>query len=255
MCGVASANIPCASICQIFACNVNVELDGDNPDLFLDCFASAVKSGDMELAAKIAGELYRMDLSDAQKKRFADLEDKISRKDYQTYRDYLRNIDAKSSTVYDEESVTNDDGYDVDANSFVGDIYDAISEMYGMIDSLGNDGRFSYERHDTLDGGFFDMFFDVYTGGANDDSIENKNAAENVDINSALDEYEKYVNKAVESLRRMFEGGESAWSDFEKYSNMASDVAENLEKSTSEMTKAQFKRFMRIFEKMITGLF
>lgn len=228
--------------------------DGNNPDLFLDCFESAVKSGDVELAARIASELYRMNLNEAQRSRFVSIEDRISRKDYQAYREYLRNAEVKSSTFYDDEIVTYDGESDFGGESFVGDFFDVLSGMYGMIDSLGNDGWYRYEQHDTLDGGFFDMFFDVFAGGS-EEELENKNVPSDSDLDAALDEYEKYVNMAVESLRRMFEGGDGSWEDFEKYSDKASEIANDLENSSSEMTKAQFKRYMRIIERMITGLF
>lgn len=257
MCTFASANNLYANDNVVFYGNEVVASDGVDPDLFLDCFESAVKSGDMELAAKIASELYRMNLSDAQKGRFSSIEDRISRKDYQAYRENLKNADAKSSTVYDDEIVTygEDEGLG-NVGSFMGDIFDVFSGVGEMIDSIGRSGRYTYEHHDSIDGGFFDLFFDVFSNDGNvEDSIEEKNAPDKKGIDAALDEYERFVNRAVESLRRVINGERNAIEEYKRESEKASEIAEDLEKSTADMTKAQFKRFIKLIERMFIELF
>ena len=75
--------------------------DDDDVDLYLDCFENAVKSKDMELAAKIANILYGMYMTDAQEKRFTKIENKISKKDYRIYRDNLRFFASKPAPAQD----------------------------------------------------------------------------------------------------------------------------------------------------------
>ena len=87
-------------------------VDGEDGDLYLDCFENAVKDKDMELAAKIANVLYGMEMNSTQMKRFSAIEDKISKKDYRVYRDKLKDLSSKPKVINDNSRYAeNDDVY------------------------------------------------------------------------------------------------------------------------------------------------
>lgn len=246
-----------------FSCGVvdNQELllvgDGGDADLYLDCFENAVKSKDMELAAKVANVLYDMNLTDFQQKRFAKIEDLISKKDYRAYRDYLKFYASKSSTVQDDYYVDGESNYDEDF-SFVDEMIDTFSSFFndlGVVDS----SSWHYERHDTLDGGgFVDVFVDSFGKYLLDDSpeqeMESKRSGD-ADIDALLDDYEKYVGLSVDSMRRFLSGEESAMKDFDEFSSKASSISEKINRRVNSMSPSQFKRFLHIWEDVVTGWF
>jgi|GEM_PF-6667624 hypothetical protein len=244
---------------------VAVNNDGD-VDLYLDCFENAVKSKDMELAAKIANILYGMDMNAAQQKRFSAIENKISKKDYRVYRDNLRYFASKSSPAQDDyydfyvEPYADDNTYD-DDQSFADEIVDAFSSFFNDLGVTDADSASSwhYERHDTIaGGGMYDVFVDAFSNflyGDDNANMNTKSAADESEMDELLDQYENYVNLAVEALRNVMRGDEAAMNDFEKYSQEASAISDKLTKGGGNMTSKQFKRYMHIWGDMVNGLF
>lgn len=254
---------------QMFSMRTDVVAvtEGDDVDLYLDCFENAVKAKDMELSAKIANVLYGMDMNSAQQKRFSAIEDKISKKDYRVYRDNLRYFASKSSAVQDgyydfhvePYEDLNDYGYD-DGSSFVDDIVDSFSAFFDELGAATDSSSWHYERHDTIDGGgMVDVFVDAFNrflfddGGAevNDKSV----SVDEAEIDALLDEYEKYVNLSVGALRDVMSGNRDAYDDFEKFSQEASNLSDRIGKTGNGMNSRQFKRYMHILGNMVNGLF
>lgn len=251
---------------KVLLSDMSVVANGDDDvDLYLDCFENAVKSKDMELAAKIANILYGMYMTDAQEKRFTKIENKISKKDYRIYRDNLRFFASKPAPAqdgYDDfyvEPYADDNTYD-DGQSFVDDIANAFSSFFN---DLGIDNPDSsswhYERHDTIDGGgMLDVFVDAFNNFMFSDDgseVQGKSDVDASEIDSMLDEYEKYVNLAVGALRNVMRGDEAAMNDFDEYSRKASAISDNINKNGNKMSSAQFKRYMHIWGGMVTGMF
>ena len=255
-CGSASAILMCYG-------------DGGDADLYLDCFENAVKSKDMELAAKIANILYSINMTDVQQKRFAKIEDTISKKDYRVYRDNLKYFASKPQTIQDgyydfyvepngEQGIVD---YGTDDESFEDDMIDAFSSFFNDLGITNADSSYSwhYERHDTIDGGgMYDVFVDAFSNflyGGEGSEVQSKSAVDESEMDALLDDYENYVNLAVGALRNVMRGDEAAMNDFEKYSKEASALSEKLTKNGSGMTSKQFKRYMHIWGDMVNGLF
>lgn len=210
-----------------------------DPDLLLDCFENAVKVSDMNLAAKLAGELYGMNLSVEQRQRFLNIEDKISRKDYQVYRENLRGYESKSAIASEDD--------------FVGDIFDVLA---GVLNGLGKDeGWQSLEYHDDFGDGLVDIFLDFFadTLPGNSATVIGKSVQAD-DLNSVFDECEKFINGAVDAISKAMAGDEEAIKEYDKDVKEASKIAEELDKSKADFDPEQFKRFVRIVEKLIIGL-
>ncbi len=262
---------------HLFSANENfiVSTDGGDADLYLDCFENAVKGKDMELAAKIANVLYGMDMNDAQQKRFAKIEDMISKKDYRVYRDNLKYFASKSSTVQDDYDAVMpyDDthysyGINDDDASFVDEMIDAFTSFFNEL-GASDSSSYHYERHDSLDnGGFVDVFVDSFGKYWFDDDsdseiqqkrydgeMQQKRSNSRAEIDALLDDYENYVGLSVDALRRVISGDESALKDFEKFSEKASSASERISRLSNEMTSAQFKRYLHILGNMVTGMF
>lgn len=234
--------------------------DGD-VDLYLDCFQNAVKDKDMELAAKIANVLYSMNMSASQQKRFSAIEDKISKKDYRTYRDNLNKFSSKSTREQNYYNIFGLDNGDstFDENNddtYVDDIIDAFYDLFKDFGETDSD-NWHYERHDTIDGGgMLDVFVDAFSNFLFDDSdSQEKSAADNSEIDSLLDDYENYIGLSVEALRKVMSGAENALKDFEEYSKKASEISDKLSRADSKMTSEQFKRYMHILGSMVSGIF
>lgn len=247
--------------------NVVATADGEDVDLYLDCFENAVKAKDMELAAKIANVLYGMDMNDAQQKRFSSIENKISKKDYRVYRDNLRYFASKSSTRQDgyydfnvePYEDLNDYDYD-DGSSFVDDIVDSFSAFFDALEEADSTYNWHYERHDTIDdGGIVDVFVDAFNKFLFDDGnaeISDKSmSADEAEIDDLLDEYEKYVNLSVDALREVMRGNKEALDDFDKFSHEASALSDRIGKTGNGMNSRQFKRYMHILGNMVNGMF
>ena len=246
--------------------NLAVANDDGDVDLYLDCFESAVKSKDMELAAKIANILYGMYMNDAQQKRFTAIENKISKKDYRVYRENLRYFASKSSPAqdgYDDfyvEPYADDNTYD-DGQSFADEIVDAFSSFFNDLGVTDADSSSSwhYERHDTIaGGGMYDVFVDAFSNflyGDENGDMNSKSTIDESEMDDLLDQYENYVNLAVGALRNVMRGDEAAMDDFEKYSQEASAISDKLTKGGANMTSRQFKRYMHIWGDMVNGLF
>lgn len=243
--------------------------DGNDADLYLDCFENAVKSKDMELAAKVANVLYGMEMNEDQQNRFTKIEDMISRKDYQEYRNNLRYLASKSTVLQDDYADDATYGYEDNYQDyeyvpdseygFVDEMIDAFSSFFNGMD--GDTTSWHYERHDTLDGGgFVDVFVDTFGKYMFDDASDPEMQSKRSDANTAyidalLDDYENFVNLSVDALRRVMSGDEAALKDFEEYSEKASAVAEDIDRRGNAMNSEQFKRYMHILGTMVTGLF
>lgn len=244
--------------------NVAVIADGDDVDLYLDCFENAVKAKDMELAAKIANVLFGMEMNGAQQKRFSAIEDKISKKDYRLYRDNLRIMSYNAKTTNDNyRYAENDDVYvqnygNDDGSSFVDDIVDSFSAFFNELGATDS-ANWHYERHDTIDGGgIVDVFVDAFNRFLFDEGAEvdeKSKSAEESEIDALLDEYERYLNLSVEALRDVMSGKSDAMDDFEKYSSEASSLSDRIGRTGNGMNSRQFKRYMHILGSMFTGLF
>ena len=260
------ANVYASPVSSIKCDYVAVE-DGGDVDLYLDCFENAVKAKDMELAAKIANVLYGMYMNDAQQKRFTKIEDMISKKDYRVYRDNLRYFASKSSPVQDgyydfyvePYEDLNDNDYD-DGSSFVDDIVDSFSAFFNELGAADSSYNWHYERHDTIDGGgMLDVFVDAFNRFLFDDGgaeISDKSmSADEAEIDALLDEYEKFVNLSVGALRDVMSGNSDSMDEFEKYSQEASRLSDEIGKTGNGMNSRQFKRYMHILGNMVTGLF
>ncbi len=241
-------------------------VDGEDVDLYLDCFENAVKAKDMELAAKIANVLYGMEMNGAQLKRFSAIEDKISKKDYRVYRDNLRAMSYNAKTSTDNyRYAENDDVYVQDygideESSFVDDIVDSFSAFFDELGADADSSSWHYERHDTIDGGgMVDVFVDAFNRFLFDDGnaeISDKSvSAEEAEIDALLDEYEKYVNLSVGALREVMSGNKDAMDDFDKYSHEASALSDKIAKTGNGMNSRQFKRYMHILGDMFSGMF
>ena len=239
--------------------------DGEDVDLYLDCFENAVKAKDMELAAKIANVLYGMDMNSAQMKRFSAIEDRISKKDYRVYRDNLKDLSSKPKVINDNSRYAeNDDVYVEDYNyeerSFVDDMVDSFSAFFDELGAEADSSSWHYERHDTIDGGgIVDVFVDAFNRFLFDDGnaeISDKSvSADETEIDALLDEYEKYVNLSVGALREVMSGNKDAMDDFDKYSHEASALSDKIAKTGNGMNSRQFKRYMHILGDMFSGMF
>ena len=239
-------------------------VDGEDVDLYLDCFENAVKDKDMELAAKIASVLYGMEMNNAQMKRFSAIEDKISKKDYRVYRDNLKDLSSKPKVINDNSRYAeNDDVYVEDYNyeerSFVDDMVDSFSAFFNELGATDS-ANWHYERHDTIDGGgIVDVFVDAFNRFLFDDGnseISDKSvSADETEIDALLDEYEKYVNLSVGALREVMSGNKDAMDDFDKYSHEASALSDKIAKTGNGMNSRQFKRYMHILGDMFSGMF
>ncbi len=240
-------------------------VDGEDVDLYLDCFENAVKDKDMELAAKIANVLYGMDMNNAQMKRFSAIEDRISKKYYRVYRDNLKYLSSKPKVINDNyRDAENDDvyvqDYNYDERSFVDDIVDSFSAFFDELGAEADSSSWHYERHDTIDGGgIVDVFVDAFNRFLFDDGnaeISDKSvSAEEAEIDALLDEYEKYVNLSVSALREVMSGNKDAMDDFDKYSHEASVLSDKIAKTGNGMNSRQFKRYMHILGDMFSGMF
>lgn len=240
-------------------------VDGEDVDLYLDCFENAVKAKDMELAAKIANVLYGMDMNSAQMKRFSAIEDRISKKDYRVYRDNLKDLSSKPKVINDNSRYAeNDDVYVEDYNyeerSFVDDMVDSFSAFFDELGANADSSSWHYERHDTIDGGgIVDVFVDAFNRFLFDDGnaeISDKSvSADEAEIDALLDEYEKYVNLSVGALREVMSGNKDAMDDFDKYSHEASALSDKIAKTGNGMNSRQFKRYMHILGDMFSGMF
>lgn len=240
-------------------------VDGEDVDLYLDCFENAVKAKDMELAAKIANVLYGMDMNSAQQKRFSAIEDKISKKDYRLYRDNLKYLSLKPKVTNDNyRYAENDDVYVEDYNyeerSFVDDMVDSFSAFFDELGANADSSSWHYERHDTIDGGgIVDVFVDAFNRFLFDDGnaeISDKSvSADEAEIDALLDEYEEYVNLSVGALREVMSGNKDAMDDFDKYSHEASALSDKIAKTGNGMNSRQFKRYMHILGDMFSGMF
>lgn len=240
-------------------------VDGEDVDLYLDCFENAVKAKDMELAAKIANVLYGMDMNSAQMKRFSAIEDRISKKDYRVYRDNLKDLSSKPKVINDNSRYAeNDDVYVEDYNyeerSFVDDMVDSFSAFFDELGAEADSSSWHYERHDTIDGGgIVDVFVDAFNRFLFDDGnaeISDKSvSADETEIDALLDEYEKYVNLSVGALREVMSGNKDAMDDFDKYSHEASALSDKIAKTGNGMNSRQFKRYMHILGDMFSGMF
>ena len=240
-------------------------IDGEDVDLYLDCFENAVKDKDMELAAKIANVLYGMEMNNAQMKRFSAIEDRISKKDYRVYRDNLKYLSSKPKFINDNyRYAENDDvyvqDYNYDERSFVDDIVDSFSAFFDELGAEADSSSWHYERHDTIDGGgIVDIFVDAFNRFLFDDDnaeISDKSvSAEEAEIDALLDEYEKYVNLSVGALREVMSGNKDAMDDFDKYSHEASALSDKIAKTGNGMNSRQFKRYMHILGDMFSGMF
>ena len=240
-------------------------VDGEDVDLYLDCFENAVKAKDMELAAKIANVLYGMEMNGAQLKRFSAIEDKISKKDYRVYRDKLKDLSSKPKVINDNSRYAeNDDVYVEDYNyeerSFVDDMVDSFSAFFDELGANADSSSWHYERHDTIDGGgVVDVFVDAFNRFLFDDGnaeISDKSvSADETEIDALLDEYEKYVNLSVGALREVMSGNKDAMDDFDKYSHEASALSDKIAKTGNGMNSRQFKRYMHILGDMFSGMF
>lgn len=240
-------------------------VDGEDVDLYLDCFENAVKDKDMELAAKIANVLYGMEMNSTQMKRFSAIEDKISKKDYRVYRDNLKDLSSKPKVINDNSRYAeNDDVYVEDYNyeerSFVDDMVDSFSAFFDELGANADSSSWHYERHDTIDGGgIVDVFVDAFNRFLFDDGnaeISDKSvSADEAEIDALLDEYEKYVNLSVGALREVMSGNKDAMDDFDKYSHEASALSDKIAKTGNGMNSRQFKRYMHILGDMFSGMF
>lgn len=240
-------------------------VDGEDVDLYLDCFENAVKDKDMELAAKIANVLYGMEMNGAQLKRFSAIEDRISKKDYRIYRDKLKDLSSKPKVINDNSRYAeNDDVYVEDYNyeerSFVDDMVDSFSAFFDELGANADSSSWHYERHDTIDGGgMVDVFVDAFNRFLFDDGnaeISDKSvSADETEIDALLDEYEKYVNLSVGALREVMSGNKDAMDDFDKYSHEASALSDKIAKTGNGMNSRQFKRYMHILGNMFSGMF
>lgn len=239
-------------------------VDGEDVDLYLDCFENAVKAKDMELAAKIANVLYGMEMNGAQLKRFSAIEDKISKKDYRIYRDKLKDLSSKPKVINDNSRYAENDDvyvqdYNYDERSFVDDIVDSFSAFFNELGATDS-ANWHYERHDTIDGGgMVDVFVDAFNRFLFDDDnaeISDKSvSADEAEIDALLDEYEKYVNLSVGALREVMSGNKDAMDDFDKYSHEASALSDKIAKTGNGMNSRQFKRYMHILGDMFSGMF
>jgi len=260
---------PVFSLVDLLVSDYVAVCDGNDADLYLDCFENAVKSKDMELAAKVANVLYGMEMNEDQQNRFTKIEDMISRKDYQEYRNNLRYLASKSTVLQDDYADDATYGYEDNYQDyeyvpdseygFVDEMIDAFSSFFNGMD--GDTASWHYERHDTLDGGgFVDVFVDTFGkymfDDASDPEMQSKRSdANTADIDALLDDYENFVNLSVDALRRVMSGDEAALKDFEEYSEKASAVAEDIDRRGNAMNSEQFKRYMHILGTMVTGLF
>ena len=239
-------------------------VDGEDVDLYLDCFENAVKAKDMELAAKIANVLYGMEMNGAQLKRFSAIEDRISKKDYRIYRDKLKDLSSKPKVINDNSRYAENDDvyvqdYNYDERSFVDDIVDSFSAFFNELGATDS-ANWHYERHDTIDGGgIVDVFVDAFNRFLFDDGgaeISDKSvSADETEIDALLDEYEKYVNLSVGALREVMSGNKDAMDDFDKYSHEASALSDKIAKTGNGMNSRQFKRYMHILGDMFSGMF
>ena len=104
----------------------------------------------------------------------------------------------------------------------------------------------------------YDVFVDAFSNflyGDDNANMNTKSAADESEMDELLDQYENYVNLAVEALRNVMRGDEAAMNDFEKYSQEASAISDKLTKGGGNMTSKQFKRYMHIWGDMVNGLF
>ena len=149
--------------------------------------------------------------------------------------------------------------YNYDERSFVDDIVDSFSAFFDELGTDADSSSWHYERHDTIDGGgIVDVFVDAFNRFLFDDGgeVDEKSmSADEAEIDALLDEYEKYVNLSVGALRDVMSGNSDSMDDFEKYTQEASRLSDEIGKTGNGMNSRQFKRYMHILGNMLNGMF
>lgn len=83
-------------------------------------------------------------------------------------------------------------------------------------------------------------------------SSSSKSSGKNWD--KIITDYESYVNKSIELLKKANAGDMSAMSDYATMLEKAEDLQESLEDADDEMTTSQMQRFIKIQQKLINAV-
>ena len=87
---------------------------------------------------------------------------------------------------------------------------------------------------------------------ADDSDDTTSSTAKNAEWDSALDEYEKYVDQYIELYKKAMAGDISALASYDNLLESAENFADKLEDAEDEMTVEQLNRYMDITQKLTT---
>lgn len=96
---------------------------------------------------------------------------------------------------------------------------------------------------------------DDYTYGYDDEEeVETSSASSSSDIDEFLDEYERYVDKAISLYKKAAAGDMSAMAEYSSFYDEAVELSNKLDNVKSDMSAAQLKRFNQITTKQVNSL-
>ena len=79
-------------------------------------------------------------------------------------------------------------------------------------------------------------------------------AAASSDWDKVLDEYEKYVDQLIETLKKAKSGDMAAMTEYAKLGAKAQKLCSQLEKAKGDMNTAQMQRYIKILKKMTDAM-
>ena len=96
----------------------------------------------------------------------------------------------------------------------------------------------------------------VATMAMNKESIKTTtlNVKASSDWNKVLDEFEKYVDQYIKTLKKAKSGDVSAMTEYVELAEKAQKLSEKIENAEDEMTAAQTQRYLKILKKMTAAM-